>query len=79
MSLALSDSVLKPGAEAGAEHWHSLLYFNIYRLIVALVLLGSIIWLAGNIPFGSYNRNVFVYVDLIYIGLTLVAFAPILW
>ncbi|MGD2140238.1 MAG: histidine kinase dimerization/phospho-acceptor domain-containing protein [Burkholderiales bacterium] len=66
-------------SEAGAEHWHSLLYFNCYRLIVALVLLGSSVWLAENIPFGHVHRGVFVYVNLIYIGLTAAAFAPILW
>jgi two-component system sensor histidine kinase PilS (NtrC family) len=70
---------METGEEARAEHWHSLLYFNCYRLIVALVLLGSIIWLADNIPFGSYNRGVFVRVNLIYIAFTVVAFAPILW
>jgi two-component system sensor histidine kinase PilS (NtrC family) len=71
--------VFTPGSEAGAEHWRSLLYFNGYRLIVAIVLLGSILWLSGNIPFGSYNRSVFIYVDLIYIALTIAAFAPIMW
>ncbi len=79
MSLALSEPLLKPGSESRAEHWHSLLYFNCYRLIVAVVLLGSGIWLSDSIPFGSYHRIVFVYVNLIYIGLTVVAFAPILW
>ena len=79
MSLTLSDPILKTGDEVGAEHWHSLLYFNCYRLIVALVLLGSSIWLSDSIPFGSYNPAVFIYVNLIYIALTVVAFAPILW
>jgi len=79
LSLALSGTMVRSRSEAGSEHWHSLLYFNCYRLIVALVLLGSGIWLAENIPFGSYHRSVFVYVNLIYIALTVVAFAPILW
>ena len=76
---AVPDSVLRSESEAGAEHWHSLLYFNFYRLIVALVLLGSILWLASNIPFGSYSRSIFIYIDLIYVALTIFAFAPILW
>ncbi len=79
MSLALTNSMIRPRGEAGSEHWHSLLYFNCYRLIVSLVLLGSSIWLSDNIPFGSFHRAVFVYVNLIYIALTVVAFAPILW
>jgi len=78
LSVALSDTALHPAGEPGAGHWHSLLYFNFYRLIVAFVLLGSVVWLSDSIPFGSYNWGVFLYTDLIYIALTVVAFLPIL-
>lgn len=70
---------VEKGAQESAAHWRSLLYFNIYRLIVAFVLLGAFLWLGDNIPFGSYSRTLFVYVDQIYIGLTTIAFLPILW
>lgn len=79
MSLALTNPMVTAHRDAGPEHWHSLLYFNFYRVIVALVLVGSSVWLADNIPFGSYQRGVFVYVNLIYIALTVVAFASIMW
>lgn len=75
----MSEASAQPATETGAAHWRSLLYFNVYRLIVALVLLGSVIWLSDNIPFGSYSREFFIYVDLVYVALTLLAFAPILW
>lgn len=79
MTAPSAEKYTRTGEEAGAAHWRSLLYFNVYRLIIAFVLLGAIAWLAENIPFGSYSRITFVYVDLAYIGLTIVAFIPIFW
>jgi two-component system sensor histidine kinase PilS (NtrC family) len=73
------EATIQPAGETGTAHWRSLLYFNIYRLIVALILLGSVVWLSDNIPFGSYNREFFITVDLVYVALTLLAFAPIVW
>ena len=75
----MAEVTVRSVGETGAAHWRSLLYFNVYRLIVALILLGSVIWLPENIPFGSYNREFFIYVDLVYIALTLFAFAPTFW
>ena len=75
----MSETTVQPASETGSAHWRSLLYFNVYRLIVALVLLSAVIWLSDNIPFGSYNREFFIYVDLVYVAFTLLAFAPILW
>lgn len=75
----MSEVTIRPVGETGTAHWRSLLYFNVHRLIVALILLGSVIWLPDNIPFGSHNREFFITVDLVYVALTLFAFAPTLW
>lgn len=64
--------------EFGRAFWRSLLYFNVYRLIVALVLLAAAVWLGENIPFGTYSRRIFMYASGIYIAFTLLSFLPIL-
>lgn len=64
--------------EFGRAFWRSLLYFNIYRLIVAFVLLAAAVWLGENIPFGTYSRRIFMYASGIYIAFTLFAFLPVL-
>lgn len=66
------------GAEHGDAFWRSLLYFNIYRVAVAFVLLGALILLDTDIPFGSYNRQAFLVVNIAYIAINLLAFAAIL-
>jgi two-component system sensor histidine kinase PilS (NtrC family) len=58
--------------------WRSLLYFNVYRVVVASVLLGSVWWLGADIPFGSYNREVFLLTNGAYIAINLMAFGVIL-
>lgn len=75
----MSELTVATSTQSGNAHWRSLLYFNVYRLIVACVLLGSVFWLSSRIPFGSYSRMAFLYVDTAYIFLTLLAFFPILW
>jgi two-component system, NtrC family, sensor histidine kinase PilS len=62
----------------GGAYWRSLLFFNLYRLAVGLVLLGSVLLLGENIPFGSFNRPVFLYTCVGYIAFMLLAFVPIL-
>jgi two-component system, NtrC family, sensor histidine kinase PilS len=64
--------------EFGHAFWRSLLYFNVYRLIVAFILMAAAIWLGENTPFGTYSRRMFLYANAIYIVFTLFAFVPIL-
>lgn len=73
-----SRSLVTSGQEFGQAHWRSLLYFNVYRLVVALVLLAAALWLAESIPFGNYSRRAFLYPNAAYIVFTLLAFLPIL-
>mgnify|MGYP002622153245 CR=1 FL=1 len=64
--------------EFGDAFWRSLLYFNVYRLIVASILLAATVLLGENIPFGTYSRRTFLYASGAYIVFTLLAFLPIL-
>jgi two-component system sensor histidine kinase PilS (NtrC family) len=58
--------------------WRSLLYFNVYRVIVAVVLLGATWSLGADIPFGSHSRRLFYLTNIAYIAINLLAFATIL-
>jgi two-component system sensor histidine kinase PilS (NtrC family) len=68
---------LSSGADISQAFWRSLLYFNIYRVAVAVVLLGSVLLLGDNIPFGSRSSNAFTVVNAAYIVINLLAFAAI--
>jgi len=56
------------------SYWRSLFYFNVYRLIVALLLLITAAVFADSV-FGSQNLAAFLYASGVYIVLTLVFFA----
>ncbi|MEO8156373.1 MAG: ATP-binding protein [Betaproteobacteria bacterium] len=62
----------------GDAFWRSLLYFNVYRLAAALVLMATVLTLGEDIPFGSYSHRLYVYADTGYILFSLLAFAAIL-
>lgn len=62
----------------GDAFWRSLLYFNVYRLAAALVLLAAALTLGENVPFGSVSRHAYLYTDVGYIIFSLLAFAAIL-
>jgi len=62
----------------GDAFWRSLLYFNLYRLGAALILFISVMLLGDDIPFGSYNRALFLYTDIGYIAFSLLCFAVII-
>ncbi len=61
----------------GEAFWRSLFYFNVYRLGAALILFISVMVLGEDIPFGSYNRSLFLYTDVGYITFSLLCFAGI--
>ena len=56
-------------AEASDESfWRSLRYFSYYRLIVAGVFLGTIIFSGGELSIGSQDPNLFFWVCVAYIA-----------
>ncbi len=62
----------------GDAFWRSLFYFNIYRLSAALVLLGAVLVLGEDVPFGSHSRSAYLYSNITYIIFGVLAFAPVL-
>jgi len=62
----------------GDAFWRSLLYFNVYRLAAALVLLAAVLSLGEDIPFGSTSRHAYLYSNAGYIIFSVLAFAPVL-
>jgi two-component system sensor histidine kinase PilS (NtrC family) len=62
----------------GDAFWRSLLYFNVYRLAAALVLLAAVLSLGEDIPFGSTSRHAYLYSNAGYIIFSALAFAPAL-
>lgn len=58
-------------------YWRSLHFFNFYRLLIALVLLGGVL-LSGNLlQLGSHDRTLFIQVSVIYLMFGLVCAAAI--
>ena len=55
-----------PGTPPPEQFWRSLLYFNVYRLVVACGIV-AITWIFRDTQFGSHNPRLFFYVALIYI------------
>jgi len=75
---ALERGLASAQRDHGDAFWRSLLYFNIYRVLVAAVLLGAVLWLGADIPFGSHSRRLFYATNGAYIAISLAAFAAIL-
>lgn len=48
------------------KFWHSLFYFNVYRIMVVGVII-MITWMVRDPIIGSFNQRNFLYVSLIYI------------
>jgi len=61
----------------GDAFWRSLLYFNVYRLSAALILLAAVALLDDGIPFGSYNTRLFLATDIGYIAFALLSIPAI--
>lgn len=66
---ALTDRRIRGAAanEYPESYWRSLHFFNFYRLVIALVLLGGVL-LSGNLlQFGSHDRTLFIQVTIVYV------------
>jgi two-component system sensor histidine kinase PilS (NtrC family) len=67
----------RPLAAEADTFWRSLLYFNVYRLIGALLLLIMATAWGSTLPFGSRDYTLFVIVTGVYCVFTLVYFVLI--
>ena len=54
-------------AERPDYYWRSLLYFNIYRCVLALILTVTPMLFGGELPFGSANPILYKYVCGLYV------------
>jgi two-component system sensor histidine kinase PilS (NtrC family) len=64
---------LSPGAHS-EQFWRSLFYFNVYRLLVALLLLLSVAIWGSNLWFGSRDLGLFVATDIAYVIFSVACF-----
>ena len=56
------------GAAGYAEaHWRSLQFFNIFKLVIALVLLGGVLMSDATVQWGSHDRALFVRTTITYL------------
>jgi len=65
-----------PPGEQSEPFWRSLFYFNVYRLLVALLLLAVAIW-GGNLWFGSRNLTLFIVANVAYVVFSVACFVLI--
>jgi two-component system, NtrC family, sensor histidine kinase PilS len=66
----------QPG-EHPEPFWRSLFYFNVYRLLVALLLLLSVAVWGSNIWFGARDLRLFVVTDIAYVAFAIGCFVLI--
>jgi two-component system sensor histidine kinase PilS (NtrC family) len=69
-------TVSQPG-EHPEPFWRSLFYFNVYRLLVALLLLLSVAVWGTNIWFGARDLRLFVVTDIAYVVFSIACFVLI--
>lgn len=55
-----------PEATLLEQFWRSLFYFNVYRIMMVIVII-TITWMMSDPVFGSHNPQFFLYVALIYL------------
>lgn len=55
------------------SYWRSLLFYNLYRLVAAAVLLASFAWLRASIAFGVQDPRLFLWASSSYVVLAAVS------
>lgn len=65
----------RPGDPARESFWRSLQYFSYYRLIIAGVLLGTIMFSSEVIHIGGQNPRLFFWTNLAYLAAAVVCLA----
>ncbi len=66
-----------PSSEPSSSYWRSLYFFNVYRFIVALLLLSAAALLGSEFAFGSLDFELFVYVSAAYVAFSVFCFVTI--
>jgi two-component system sensor histidine kinase PilS (NtrC family) len=69
--------VLRPAGDHAEPFWRSLFYFNVYRLLVALLLLLSVAIWGANLWFGSRDLTLFVVAGVVYLAFGVACFIVI--
>ena len=74
----------RPGVQASGypeSYWRSLHFFNCYRLVIALVLLGSVLPGDSVLQLGSHDRTLFIRVTIAYLlfGVAFIALIYTRW
>ncbi len=64
-------------AEQPEHYWRSLLYFNIYRCALALILAVTPLLLAPELPFGSTHPVLYTYVSGLYVLFSAICFVAV--
>jgi two-component system sensor histidine kinase PilS (NtrC family) len=67
----------RSSSEFSSSHWRSLQFFNIYRLIVAALMLAAVAFFGNSLTFGAHRLQLFVYADAAYLAFSLLCFAPL--
>lgn len=68
-----------PESEPPDSYWRSLVFFNGYRFIVALLLLSVTVLFGDQLAFGSMDFALFVYVSAAYVMFSALCFLLIRW
>ena len=66
-----------PAAPYSESYWRSLHLFNFFRLLIGLVLLGSVMLTGNLLQLGSHDRTLFIQVTVTYLLFCLVCVAVI--
>src|SRR5262245_37480504 len=74
--MALRSRFLIPETGQPDSYWRSLFYFNVYRMIVAMLLLVTATVFEDSV-FGSRSPTLFLYATLTYIVFAVFSFATI--
>src|SRR6478736_6139442 len=74
--MALRARGMIPDAGYTDSYWRSLFYFNVYRLIVATLLLVTAVVFSDSV-FGSRNMQLYLYSSAAYIVFSLLFFITI--
>src|SRR5690242_3526042 len=76
-SMSWGGDAVAPRGEFPESFWRSLFYFNVYRLLVALLLLMSVAVWGTNLSFGSRDLTLFIAAAVGYAAFGLTCFALI--
>lgn len=71
-------SLLSPVADVPESFWVSLLYFNYYRISVAVMLLLTVLFFGDALTLGSYDLSKFTYTSIVYLAVSFAFLAALI-